>query len=326
MSHSVIILGARGRFGRSASTAFQKAGWHVRLFARNWAQSDCAQAPGLDYHSGDATRPADIIAAAKGCDVIVNALNPPYQNWARDLPRLTKAVIDAAKATGATVMLPGNVYNYGASMPDVLTEDTPHRPTTKKGRLREAMEEEFAIAADHGVQTIILRAGDFIERSKTGNWFDTYIANKTDQGRITYPGPLDRVHAWAYLPDMARAMVSLAEKRAALGPFSTFGFEGYNLTGAQLISAIEEIAGRDLRVSKMPWPIMSLLGTFLPTIREVLEMRYLWDVPHAIDGRLLSELVPDYQPTPLRHALADALGQQIQPGTNSIEYQTAYSR
>lgn len=321
MSQTVIILGARGRFGRAASQAFLEAGWNVRLFARNWAQTD--DRSDFEYHVGDAVRAEDITKAALGCDVIVNALNPPYQKWARVLPQLTKAVINAAKATRATIMLPGNVYNYGAAMPPILTEDTPHRPTTRKGQLREAMEEDYAIAADLGVQTVILRAGDFIEQSKTGNWFDTYIANKVDQGRVTYPGPLDRVHAWAYLPDMAQAMVGLAQRRAELGPFSTFGYEGYNLTGAQLISAMEDVSGRDLRVSKMQWPIMGLLAAFMPTIREVMEMRYLWDVPHALNGEQLSDFLADHHPTPLKSALADALGQQLQPETRTADYKTA---
>ena len=121
----------------------------------------------FERFSGDAFDADILTVAARGCDVIVNALNPPYQNWKRDLPRLTNAVIATAKATGGTVMIPGNVYNYGADMPSVLSEDTPHRPTTRKGQLRDEMEETYAIAADEGVQTIILRGGDFIERAKT---------------------------------------------------------------------------------------------------------------------------------------------------------------
>ena len=231
MSKTVIILGANGRFGRAASQAFFSAGWTIRTFTRNLP--DPAEHPDFARYAGNAFDADALTHAARDCDVIVNALNPPYQNWTRDLPGLTRAVIATAKATGSTVMVPGNVYNYGADMPPALTEDTPHRPTTRKGQLREAMEESYAIAADEGVQTIILRGGDFIERTKTGNWFDTYVTAKAAQGKITYPGPLDRVHAWAYLPDMAGAMAALADKRTELGPFAVFGFEGVNLTGAE---------------------------------------------------------------------------------------------
>lgn len=305
MSKTVIILGAKGRFGRAASEAFFNAGWVVRTLARNWPADSSDQR--YEQVEGDAFDARVLIDAAQGCDVIVNALNPPYQNWKRDLPKLTATVIEAAKASGATVMIPGNVYNYGYDMPAMLNEDTPHIATTRKGVLREQMEEAYAVAGDEGVQTIILRGGDFIEREKTGNWFDSFIVANIAKGKVTYPGPLDRIHAWAYLPDIARAMVGLAEKRANLATFDTFGFGGFNLTGAQLIEAIERFSGRKLKVRSMPWPIMRLLGLAIPSIREVMEMRYLWQVPHAIDGAKLSATLDEFRPTSLEDALHETL-------------------
>ena len=50
-----------------------------------------------------------------GADVIDNGLNPPnYHNWAKLIPQITADVIAAAKASGATVLLPGNA---GGSVP-----------------------------------------------------------------------------------------------------------------------------------------------------------------------------------------------------------------
>lgn len=309
MSHQVIILGVKGRFGRAAAEAFVAAGWRVRGFARNWPKDTFGA--GIERIEGDAFDQEALIAAAEGCDVIVNALNPPYERWKRDLPRLTSSVIKTAKASKAVVMIPGNVYNYGKEMPSILTEGTLHFPTARKGKMRDQMEETYAIAGDEGVQTIILRAGDFIERQQTGNWFDTYIAAKVEQGKATYPGPLDRVHAWAYLPDMARAMVGLAEARSSFAVFEEFGFEGLNLTGRELIAAMEESSGRSLKVRDMPWAIMGLLGRVVPTIREVVELKYLWDVPHAIDGSKLARVLPEFEATPLSSVLANALERMV---------------
>lgn len=305
MSDTVLILGAKGRFGRAAAQAFHAAGWKVKAFARNWPSG----ATHTEYAKieGDAFDVKAVLNAAQNCDVIVNALNPPYQNWAKDLPRITHAVISAAKDSGATIMIPGNVYNFGKSMPAILNEDTPHNAQTRKGVLRIEMENAYAHAAKNGVQTIILRGGDFIEREKTGNWFDTYIIPKVNAGKLTYPGPLGRMHAWAYLPDMARAMEMLAQKRSELDPFSTFCIEGYNLTGADLIKAIENCLDRTLKVSSMPWFLMRGASLFSPMMREVLEMQYLWNVPHGIDGSKLSNTLKTFQPTPIETALTHVL-------------------
>ncbi len=139
-------------------------------------------------------------------------------------------------------MIPGNVYNYGRAMPPVLTEDTPWRAETRKGKIRIRMENAYR---DSGVRTIVLRGGDFLEAAKTGNWFDSHIAAKAWQGKLTYPGPRDIEHAWAYLPDMARALVGLAEKRLEFGAFKEFGFPGLALDGNALIAAVAAVTGKN---------------------------------------------------------------------------------
>lgn len=308
LTGNVIVLGAKGRFGRAAISAFLEAGWQVRAFARSWDGVEIKS--DIERITGDAFDNTSIAIAAQDCDVIVNALNPPYPLWVRDLPRLTEAVIGSAKATGATIMLPGNVYNYGANMPANLTETTPHNPTARKGRLRVEMEQSYADAAKQGVQTIILRAGDFVEREKTGNWFDSHIAGKIAKGKIMYPGPLDQPHAWAFLPDLARAVVGLAAKRDAFAKFEEFCFPGFTLTGTMLIEAMERASGQTLKISKMPWPLIRLLGLVMPQMREVSEMEYLWNVPHGLDGTKLAKALPDFQATKLDVAIAGALGEE----------------
>ena len=76
MTQSVLILGANGRFGRHCATAFEQADWVTHRYDRS---------------SGD------LDTATRGMDVIVNGWNPPYTDWARDVPRLTARVIEAAK-------------------------------------------------------------------------------------------------------------------------------------------------------------------------------------------------------------------------------------
>ncbi|MEW9918909.1 NAD(P)H-binding protein [Marimonas sp. MJW-29] len=298
---TVIVLGAKGRFGRAATTAFADAGWHVRTFARG---PNGQNTPQGDHVIGDVRDAAALTVACKGCDVIVNAINPPYEKWSEELPPITRAVIAAARATSATVLLPGNVYNYGADAPNVLTEQTAWRPTTRKGRLRVEMEEAYRRS---GVRTIVLRAGDFVEREASGNWFDALIAAKAAKGRTVYPGPLDRVHAWAYLPDAARAAVMLAERREEFGTFEEFGFSGYALTGNELADAIGTALGRQQKVGGLPWPVIRLLALFRAAMYEIYEMRYLWQVPHAIDGRKLTQTLPDFVPTPVEVAMKEVL-------------------
>ncbi len=301
MTKTALILGANGRFGRAAMTAFTDAGWQTTALVRP------GKAQGRpNVVEADASDASALVRVAKGFDVIVNALNPPYDKWAKLLPPITEATIAAARASGATLLVPGNVYPYGKNMPEVLSAGTPQIARDGKGRLRVEMENALRAASD--IRVIILRGGDYIERRKTGNWFDSMIMNKVDKGVVTYPGPLDVVHAWAYLPDMARAAVGLCEIRKTLPRFADIPYGGYALTGAGLVAAAERAVGRPLKVKRTPWGMLAFLGVFVPLLREVVAMRYLWNRPHRLDNATLEALLPTFAPTPPDQAIKDSLG------------------
>jgi nucleoside-diphosphate-sugar epimerase len=305
MSDKVIVLGAKGRFGRAAVSAFVAAGWHVTAAGRNMRGHLVAQ--GVSVIDCDVMDKANLIQACSGFDVIVNAVNPPYDAWAATVPVITANVIKAAKASGATIMLPGNVYNYGAQMPEILREDTVHRPTTRKGHIRVDMEQAHRDATKDGVQTIVLRGGDFIEGVDTGNWFETYITSSVSKGKFMYPGRNDISHAWAYLPDMARALALLAARRENFASFEEFGFDGFSATGREVQGAVERHIGQPLRRKYMPWGVIRVLALFQPMMREVLEMRYLWDIPHRLDGTKLNSIIGDFQRTTLDDCIASVI-------------------
>ena len=111
MSKTVIVIGAKGRFGRHAVNEFHEKGWNVVAFARNWDKKLFPS--NVHIVEGDAFDQNSLITACSDADVIVNALNPAYENWTVELPKLTESVIAAAISSGATVMIPGNIYNYG---------------------------------------------------------------------------------------------------------------------------------------------------------------------------------------------------------------------
>ncbi len=289
MAQTVLILGANGRFGRNAAQAFAKAGWDVRNFDR----------------SKDRLR-----EAVHGVQVIVNAWNPQYFDWATQVPKLHDEVIAAAKLVDAAVIVPGNVYVYGAQTPSPWGVTTPHQAANPLGKIRRDMERAYRFSE---VRTIILRAGDFIDTEASGNWFDMIMTPKIGRGVLTYPGNRDVDHAWAYLPDLCRAAVMLAEKRDQLNRFEDVPFPGYTLTGNALAQALEQVLGRTLKVKSMAWWAIQLASPVWKLAPHLLEMRYLWNTPHRLDGARFEELLPEFEPTELHKALASALPETAVP-------------
>lgn len=283
MTGIVLILGASGRFGRHAAEAFWNAGWQVRPFNRT---TD------------------DLPSAAKGADVIVNGWNPPYTEWERQVPELTRQVIGAAQVSGAAVLIPGNIYGYGAGSSTLLGPNTPKAATNPLGRIRNEMEEAYRTA---GVPTIVLRAGDFIDTEPSGNWFDKIITARLPRGVVTAPGSPKAPHAWAYLPDMARAAVALAELSENLKPFHEVLFPGYTLSLREMNVLLSKVAGRPLTLKQMSWAPLWVTRPFWPMAGKLIEMRYLWDMPHVLDAKGFHTLVPDFRPTEPLAALTSAV-------------------
>lgn len=282
MAQTVLILGASGKFGRNAAEAFSDSGWTIRVFDR--ARDDLDQ-------------------AAQGADVIVAAWNPQYPDWAAQIPDLHARIRKAALINDATVILPGNVYVFGPDAPNHWSADTPHLATNGLGMIRRKMEQAYR---QEGVRTILLRAGDYLDTQPSGNWFDMIMAKHLRKGVMTYPGNLTAPHAWAYLPDMARAAVALAEKRDKLERFADIPFDGYTLSGQQMAEILSRVMGRPIRPRRMLWLPLQLARPFMPLAKYLLEMRYLWSLPHTLDGAKLAALLPDFQPTPPEKALAAA--------------------
>jgi nucleoside-diphosphate-sugar epimerase len=312
---TVLVLGANGRFGQAAAAAFAAAGWRVQAQVRRAPASLPAGAVPLELPLEDTAALVAQAASSGPVRAVVYAINPVYTEWTQKMMPLARQGMAVAEQLGALFMLPGNVYGFGEGMPALLREDTPERPTTLKGQQREALEAELRSRAAAGrLKAAVIRAGDFYGQG-SGSWLDQVVVKSLAQGKLVYPGPLDVPHAWAYLPDLAVAFVALASQPLAQGPaYRALHFAGHTLTGRELLAAIEIAAdslglrpGRGWRRGGMPWAAVRAIGIFMPMMRELARMSYLWRVPHALDGAALERAVGPLPATPPTQALRAAL-------------------
>ncbi|MEO9865165.1 MAG: epimerase [Yoonia sp.] len=288
MAQTVLILGGSGKIGKHAAEAFWNAGWTVRHYKRG----------------------TDMTAQAQGVDVIVNGLNPPkYNDWAKNIPAITSQVIAAAQSSGATVIVPGNVYNFG-DKGGIWDEATPQAPVTEKGHIRVAMEAAYR---DAGVQTIILRAGHFIDPGQDGDAYSMVHVAKVGKGVVTTLGDPDAMQAHAYLPDWARAAVKLAAMRNDLARFEDIPFPGHSFTINQLRDEMADALGKPMKLSYFPWRLMAFVAPFNEMIREFRKMRYLPNTSHQLGHEKFDRLLPDFKPTDLRTALLSGVPSDVHP-------------
>ena len=301
---TVLVLGANGGVGKVVAKAFLDKGWRVLGLVRAGKTSGEGIIP---IH----TDLFDAKAVAKACglvDIMFNGLNVPYPVWAKEALPMYEAAADVAEALGARQFYPGSVYNFGSSMPPVLTPQTPFAADTLKGRIRVSIEAMLQSRAEAGrLRTIVIRAGDFFGSDAPMSWMNALVAKDFGKGKIVTPGKKKTIHAWAFLPDLAATIVKLAEVENTLGAYEVFHFENHNVSARALAEAGSHAADRKVKIGRMPRFMFSLIALFDPFMRAALEMLYLWDVPHALQDDRLAKVIGEVPRTPLDRALKTLL-------------------
>lgn len=309
MTKTALVIGATGGIGGAIARALLTRGWGVTALNRDPDRAaQTRRVPGLIWVKGDAMNADDVRRAAQGAALVVHGANPPgYRNWAGLALPMLDSSIAAARDQGVRLVFPGTVYNYGPDAGEDVHEEAPQNPLTRKGAIRVAMERRLA---DSGVKTLIVRAGDFFGPDAGNNWFGQgFVTPGKPLSSVTYPGPHAIGHQWAYLPDLAETFARLIEREDELATFARFHFGGHWLKpGIEMAHAVRRVAGRpDLRIKSLPWWLLRLAAPFNETLREMMEMRYLWQRPLRLTNTKLVNLLGREPHTPLDAALRETL-------------------
>jgi nucleoside-diphosphate-sugar epimerase len=277
-----VIFGA-GQVGSQLARRLLAAGRRVRIARR----SDTGSPPGAEVVRGDAADSAFCVAAAQGAAVVYHCMNPPYSTrlWAELLPRYMNNLIDAARRSGARLVVLDNVYMLGRPPDGRLDEDTPPRPRSRKGEIRARVAERLFDAHARGiVRAVSGRASDFYGPGGTlthvGDQFWPRV-RKGKSGRVVIDP--DVIHTYHYIPDVANGLIVLAD-----APEDCYGKPWMlpcapAITLRALVKRFEPHLGRPIAIARMPRSLLRLLALFVPLMRELDEMAYQWEGPFVID-------------------------------------------
>ncbi|MPW28099.1 NAD(P)H-binding protein [Agarivorans sp. B2Z047] len=295
---TALILGINGNFGLEMALALSKAGWSIKALVR-----DPNKVPSFVEAKlivGDALKQQQVMAAAQGVDLIVYALNPPYHRWQRQALPLLEPCLQVAEQLGLRVLFPGNVYNFNPQA-SLIDENQTMHPPSEKGQIRVKMEQRLKQASENGAKVTIVRAGDFIGPHTHLSWISTMVKHKKDRYQVAFPHNQEHVHFWSYLPDLCANTVQLLEQ-------SQVDFEVWHDSGLSLSRKDWQQAfasnGTNIKSTNLAWWGFSIIAPFVPMLKEVLKMRYLWQQPVILDGsKMRQALQKSYQSTPLSQVL-----------------------
>ncbi|MGI9597969.1 MAG: NAD-dependent epimerase/dehydratase family protein [Acidimicrobiales bacterium] len=288
-----VVLGA-GPVGAALVERLVADGVETRVVTRSGQATVPA---GVELVAADISDSTQAVRACADAGIVYSCVGLSYQGWPEKWPPMMAGMLDGAAAAEARFVFMDNCYMYGPVTVS-MTEDLPltdygNKPATraKTTRMWQQAHEEGRVAAAS------VRASDFYGPGVSNAALGDLSVGRMAQGKSAQVvGDPDQPHSFAYVPDIARALISVGEADDSMG-------QAWNVPNApdrtvrQILQMFADEFGTSLKVQAMPKPLMSILGLFNADVRELKEMLYQWERPFHVDASKFSARFWD-DPTP----------------------------
>ena len=282
MNASTVVFGY-GATGRTTVAALCARGETVRVAQRTRPAELPAQA---DFQACDLFDPSAVRRAVDDARQAVLAVGFPYDRrvWREAWPRAMRNTLEACAAANARLVFVDNLYQLGPQEAP-LREDMPLTDVGAKPAIRAGVSRMVSAAAD-SVRVATLRSPDFygpgVGLSHIG---DTGFGRLASGKAALLIVPPDTPHDFAYVPDVARAVLSLLD-----APDDAFG-EVWNVpcaptrTPREILTLGAAAIGVAPRIRSIPLKLLPWLGLVAPFLREAADVSFTFDRPYCVDAR-----------------------------------------
>jgi nucleoside-diphosphate-sugar epimerase len=275
----ITILGAGGSVSNELVKLLAARGDAFRLVSRHGTKAQgAAEAVAADLGDKDQTARA---VAGSSVVLLLAGLKYDHKLWAEMWPRLMTNTIEACKRANAKLVFFDNVYMYGR-VRGAMTEETPFRPTSKKGEVRARIATDLIDEWKSGALTgMIARAADFYGPGANNGIPNVLVFEPMSKKQTPMCLASDVLpHSYTYVPDAARSLVSLIESPAAWNQTWHLPTTGDPPTGREFIEMAAKEMGRPLKYRVLSRRMVRVFGWFKPMVGEVREMMYQNDSPY----------------------------------------------
>lgn len=273
-----VVLGGSGGVGRAVATRLAQNGKAVRAVNRSGRIEDLPA--GVEIMAADMLNRDQTIAACAGATVVYHCVHPQkdYSQFAT----MTENIVAGAETGGAKLVMAASVYPYG-KVEGPMTEDLPYKPEAPSGEYHaQAADVVMQAHAAGRVQATIGRASNYFGPRACRLWpgidFKAAVAGKKMQ-IIGKKGPL---HTYTYVYDFADGLITLGERKEALGEIWHIP-SAQTMTTQQFLDMLYAETGTQPNVQVGPKPILTIMSWFNADLKPALEVFYQFDRPFIID-------------------------------------------
>ncbi|MFE1359045.1 NAD-dependent epimerase/dehydratase family protein [Streptomyces harbinensis] len=296
------VLGA-GPAGTSTALELARRGHRVRLVDRSGSGEPL---DGVERFTGDVGTVDGALAAIKGADVVYHCVNVAYHLQVDVMPGIQEAVLGAVARTGARLVVLDTLYPYGETHGEVMTEDTPWRATTAKGRMRAGLDETYLAAHREGRAGVVLgRSADFVgPRVLNSTLGGAVFPAALTGGEVLVLGDIDLGHSYTSILDVARGLAVLGENPTADGRVWHLPTAPARTT-REILTLLGDLVGGPLRITAMDGP--RAFGPFDETfMNSYAELFYQHTEPQIMDSTAFQREF-GVAPTPIPATLSETL-------------------
>ena len=319
MNTHYLVIGATGAIGFAFTQALLEADRKVTILVRDQrkALSLFGASQTLNIVKGDVYDSALLHRLASDADFIFHGANVPYEHWATAMPVITRRIIDAAEISCATVIFPGNNYNYGCT-DESISEITPFDPCASLGSVRVQLERMLQQATDQGrIRTLVVRLAELWGPNVTNKMFAPVFENAR-RGKAMPWLVTDQVpQQLLFNRDAGQAIAALTLRK------NRQAYEVFNMGGTLVPSInswlknIAAIAGHSARIFIVPKTMVNLLGLVSPSMKAIKSTIYKYEHTIALNDTKLAQVLPAVPSTPMNRAIEETLSWFAQNGQHS---------
>ncbi len=300
------ILGSTGNIGKGLATELRKYTDKIRLVSRN----------PVKIHNTDELMPVNLLEfegtrnAISGSDTVYLVTGIEYKTriWEEQWPVIMKNVIKACQEHEAKLVFFDNMYCYDPDHIGHLTEDTPIRPLSRKGKVRASIASMIMDEVESGnLQAMIVRAADFYGPGCRLSFLHESVIHRMQAGKTPqWLYNASKKHSFTYVPDAVHATAFLAQKDEAWGQVWHLPTSKEYPSGDEIVKILADELGIKPKLQVLPPIGVNLVSIFIPVLKEIKELKYQLAEDYCFDSTKI-EKAYGLQPIRIKEGLKACL-------------------
>lgn len=312
------ILGAGGAIATELAAKLKDNTSDIRLVSRKPTKVNETD----HLLPADLTRKEEVYRAIEGSSVVYVCIGFPYSTkiWEKIWIPFMEHVCHACAELGTKLVFFDNVYAIGANHIHHITEKSPVSPTSRKGKVRAAVDEIIIKSIEKGrLEAIIARAPDFFGGTSRANSvlinlvYENLIKGKKAQWFCN----AGRIHSMGYVPDLALGTAMLGNTPEAYNQIWNLPASPEKTTGEEWIGLFADALGTGKAYTTLPNWLVRTIGLFVPVMKELAEMNYQYEQDYYFDSskfRQFFEYSPRTNAVAVQEAIKQLKGNQVTQG------------